>query len=105
MSTVRLPERSGGAPGPMGSADRSNGTDRPHPADRTLIDITPMPRKSVMEDPLPRKRRTADEARTAMLDAAEQRLVASGPAAIRLQEVAADVGVSHPTVLHHFGNR
>lgn len=52
-----------------------------------------------------RKRRTADEARTAILDAAERRLVASGPAAIRLQEVAADVGVSHPTVLHHFGSR
>jgi len=55
--------------------------------------------------PPPRKRRTADEARTAILDAAEKRLVASGPAAIRLQEVAADVGVSHPTVLHHFGSR
>jgi AcrR family transcriptional regulator len=55
--------------------------------------------------PPPRKRRSADEARTAILDAAEKRLVASGPAAIRLQEVAADVGVSHPTVLHHFGSR
>jgi AcrR family transcriptional regulator len=55
--------------------------------------------------PPPRKRRTADEARTAILDAAERRLVASGPASIRLQEVAADVGVSHPTVLHHFGSR
>jgi AcrR family transcriptional regulator len=52
-----------------------------------------------------RKRRTADEARAAILDAAERRLAASGPAAIRLQEVAADVGVSHPTVLHHFGSR
>lgn len=53
----------------------------------------------------PRKRRTAEEARTAILDAAERRLIASGPAGIRLQEVAADVGVSHPTVLHHFGSR
>ncbi|HEX8792889.1 MAG TPA: TetR/AcrR family transcriptional regulator [Polyangiaceae bacterium] len=53
----------------------------------------------------PRKRRTADEARAAILDAAERRLVASGPTAIRLQEVAAEVGVSHPTVLHHFGSR
>jgi AcrR family transcriptional regulator len=41
----------------------------------------------------------------AILDAAERRLVASGPATIRLQEVAADVGVSHPTVLHHFGSK
>ena len=31
--------------------------------------------------------------------------MAGGPGAIRLQEVAADVGVSHPTVLHHFGSR
>ena len=52
-----------------------------------------------------RQRRSAEEARTAILDAAEQRLIASGPSGIRLQEVAADVGVSHPTVLHHFGSR
>jgi AcrR family transcriptional regulator len=64
-----------------------------------------MRRPSAPPDPAPRKRRTAEEARTAILDAAERRLVASGPASIRLQEVAADVGVSHPTVLHHFGNR
>jgi AcrR family transcriptional regulator len=63
-----------------------------------------MPRKPRPRPP-PRKRRTAEEARTAILDAAERRLVASGPAGIRLQEVAADVGVSHPTVLHHFGSR
>jgi AcrR family transcriptional regulator len=53
----------------------------------------------------PRRRRTAEQARSAILDAAEKRLVAAGPGAIRLQEVAADVGVSHPTVLHHFGSR
>ncbi len=52
-----------------------------------------------------RKRRTADEARAAILDAAEKRLAQAGPAGIRLQEVAKDVGVSHPTVLHHFGDR
>lgn len=28
-----------------------------------------------------------------------------GPGGIRLQEVARQVGVSHPTVLHHFGSR
>lgn len=52
-----------------------------------------------------RKRRTAEAARSAILDAAERRLIAAGPAGIRLQEVAADVGVAHPTVLHHFGSR
>ena len=53
----------------------------------------------------PRKRRTAEESRAEILDAAERRLVAAGPSGIRLQEVAADVGVSHPTLLHHFGSR
>src|SRR5262245_36697067 len=53
----------------------------------------------------PRIRRTAEEAQTEILDAAERRLVASGPAGIRLQDVADDVGVSHPTILHHFGSR
>ncbi|MBS2019255.1 MAG: TetR/AcrR family transcriptional regulator [Deltaproteobacteria bacterium] len=50
-------------------------------------------------------RRTGPEARTAILDAAERRLLDVGPAGIRLQDVAADVGISHPAVLHHFGDR
>lgn len=53
----------------------------------------------------PRRRRTAEEAREEILDAAEKRLRESGPDAIRLQEIAADVGISHPAVLHHFGSR
>src|SRR5579864_1988138 len=62
--------------------------------------------KTRRKEPPPRpKRRTADEARTAILDAAERCLVETGPAALRLQAVAEQVGVSHPTVLHHFGSR
>ncbi len=53
----------------------------------------------------PRRRRDAASARSELLDAAEKRLVIAGPSGIRLQEVAADAGVSHPTVLHHFGSR
>ncbi len=53
----------------------------------------------------PRTRRDAESARVAILDAAERRLVSAGPAGIRLQEVARDAGMSHPTVLHHFGSR
>lgn len=52
-----------------------------------------------------RKRRTVEEARSEILDAAEAVLRRDGPSAIRLQDVAAAVGVSHPTVLHHFGSR
>jgi AcrR family transcriptional regulator len=53
----------------------------------------------------PRRRRTADAARREILQAAERRLQESGPAGLRLQDVAADVGISHPAVLHHFGSR
>ena len=52
-----------------------------------------------------RQRRTAEEAHAQILEAAAKRLAASGPRGIRLQEIAADVGVSHPTILHHFGSR
>ena len=55
--------------------------------------------------PRARPRRTAAEARRAILEAAEKRLIDGGPEAIRLQDIAADVGVSHPAILHHFGSR
>lgn len=53
----------------------------------------------------PRRRRSAEDAKRAILDAAEARFAARGPEGIRLQEIAADVGVSHPAILHHFGSR
>ncbi len=52
-----------------------------------------------------RQRRTPEEARRLILDAAEASLARSGPAGIRLQEVAEAAGVSHPTILHHFQSR
>jgi AcrR family transcriptional regulator len=52
-----------------------------------------------------RVRRSATETRRAILEAAERRLVDGGSEAIRLQEIAADVGISHPAILHHFGSR
>lgn len=52
-----------------------------------------------------RRRRTAEEARREILDAAQVRLAAGGPEAVRLQDVAADVGISHPAILHHFASR
>ena len=52
-----------------------------------------------------RKRRTAEQARLEILDAAQRRLVEGGPDAIRLQDIAKDLGISHPAILHHFGNR
>ncbi|AKF04717.1 TetR/AcrR family transcriptional regulator [Sandaracinus amylolyticus] len=53
----------------------------------------------------PRVRRSAEDAQRAILDAAEVRLAERGPDSIRLQDVARAVGMSHSTVLHHFGSR
>ncbi len=53
----------------------------------------------------PRVRRTAEQARRVILDAAERRLREGGPEALRLRDIAADVGVSHPAILHHFESR
>src|SRR6266403_1216850 len=54
---------------------------------------------------LSRRRRSAAETRDAILEAAERRLLDKGPDAIRLQEIGADAGISHPAILHHFGSR
>ena len=53
----------------------------------------------------PRRRRSAEVARKEILDAAQRLLAQGGPEAIRLQEIARDVGIAHPTILHHFGSR
>jgi AcrR family transcriptional regulator len=53
-----------------------------------------------------RIRRTQEDSQAHILDAAEAILArGGGPAALRLQDVAHQAGVSHPTILHHFGNR
>ena len=52
-----------------------------------------------------RIRRTPADARQLILEAAEADMAAAGPAGLRLQEVAKAAGVSHPTILHHFGSR
>jgi len=52
-----------------------------------------------------RVRRRPEEARALILDAAEARMKVDGPAGLRLQDVARAAGVSHPTILHHFGSR
>jgi len=52
-----------------------------------------------------RIRRTPEDARRVILDAAEQVMARTGPGGLRLQEVALAAGVSHPTILHHFESR
>lgn len=52
-----------------------------------------------------RVRRVAEDARREILDAAEITLRELGPSGIRLQQIADEVGLSHPAILHHFGSR
>jgi AcrR family transcriptional regulator len=52
-----------------------------------------------------RLRRTPESARRAILDAAAECLKRDGPDGLRLQSIAADVGISHTSILHHFGSR
>jgi len=59
--------------------------------------------KSVIKNK--RIRRSPADARQLILEAAEADMAVGGPAGLRLQEVAKAAGVSHPTILHHFGSR
>ncbi len=52
-----------------------------------------------------RRRLPADAARERILDAAERALAEVGPEGLRLTDLATQLGVSHPAILHHFGSR
>ena len=52
-----------------------------------------------------RLRRTPEEARELILDTAQALIARSGPEGLRLQDIAAEAGISHPLILHHFGSR
>ncbi|MET0387525.1 MAG: TetR/AcrR family transcriptional regulator [Polyangiales bacterium] len=52
-----------------------------------------------------RTRRSATEARQRILEAAQQQLMQVGPEALRLTDLARELQVSHPAILHHFGSR
>lgn len=58
-----------------------------------------------MRTAVKRARRSPEDARRLILDAARDLLAATGPDGLRLQEIAARAGISHPLILHHFGNR
>lgn len=52
----------------------------------------------------PRKRLSPDQSRDAALEAARKLLIESGPQAVTLKAVAANVGRTHANLLHHFGS-
>lgn len=51
-----------------------------------------------------RVRRSVAEARALILGAAQTRLADVGPEGLQIKEIAAIAGVTHSTILHHFGS-
>ncbi|MFT5571381.1 MAG: AcrR family transcriptional regulator [Cryomorphaceae bacterium] len=49
--------------------------------------------------------RSPEEARAAILDAAEKVIVEVGTAGLRISAVAKGANMAHPNILHHFGSR
>jgi AcrR family transcriptional regulator len=52
-----------------------------------------------------RIRRTTEAARRAILEAAERRLIEDGPDGVRVQHIAADLGMTGAALHYHFGSR
>jgi AcrR family transcriptional regulator len=61
--------------------------------------------RAALKTPPKRVRRTPEEARRLILDVARARIARTGPEGLRLQDIAAEAGISHPSILHHFGSR
>jgi len=51
-----------------------------------------------------RRRRTSADARAEALAVARKLLLAHGPSGVTLKAVAAEIGVTHANLLHHFGS-
>lgn len=52
-----------------------------------------------------RRRRTAEVARREILDAAKKKLMDGGPESVTLKQIGEEIGLSHSSILHHFGSR
>lgn len=59
-------------------------------------------KKPARPAPEPRKRRSPDEARTLLMDAAERVFLERTPDTVGLRDVAAEAGVSHGLITHYF---
>ncbi len=58
-----------------------------------------------MTENMRRVRRSPEEARRLILEAAQALIARTGPEGLRLQDIAAEAGISHPLILHHFKSR
>jgi AcrR family transcriptional regulator len=61
-------------------------------------------RKTPSRRPAARKRRSPEEARAVVLEVAERRLAQYGLEGLNIVDVARDAGITHATLLHHFGS-
>ena len=53
---------------------------------------------------MPRKRRSPEQARHEIMEAAKAVLLEQGPDSLKISNIAKKAGVSHPLILHHFGS-
>lgn len=67
------------------------------PKSKPKLKARPKPKRVV------RRRRSPEEAKSEALNAARDLLLKEGPDAVTLQHVAANIGMSHSNLLHHFG--
>lgn len=96
----------------MSIVPRRQPTPRRKPRSKTPAPLNAAPKKGAAKKPGPnpashaarRLRRTPEQARTLALASARRLLLAQGPDAVTLQSVAADVGMSHTNLIHHFGS-
>ena len=58
-----------------------------------------------MTENMQRVRRSPEEARRLILATAQALIARTGPEGLRLQDIAAAAGISHPLILHHFKSR
>ena len=58
-----------------------------------------------MTERMRRVRRSPEEARRLILETAQALIDRTGPEGLRLQDIAAEAGISHPLILHHFKSR
>src|SRR5271163_2436129 len=58
-----------------------------------------------MSENMRRVRRSPEEARRLILETAQALIARTGPEGLRLQDIAAEAGISHPLILHHFKSR
>ena len=67
--------------------------------------LAPIPAQGVEEAPGLRRRRNSDATRHEILVAAGRRFARAGYAAVRLKDIADDVGVTAPLVIRYFGSK